>query len=539
MDSRKGGFIIPRRPVTSAADPPPPAYSDLFPEPPPPPLPPRLRISKSVAQLHELPVQPHPDMPSPSPLSREKPATTLPPGFVFPNDTSSALGDPPIRRAKSSVDLRRPPDPPSWKKALDEARHLASGLLTSPAESTRHHSIIRHSSPLVWYRGPSTAVLLTVLSSRPLPAARTLHLQRRGLSGNLGMNLKARAGGGSGGADWLDVTPERRATPADLPELEERGVQRDLRRFLTTAGTRGAHVPRETLAVRIPAAAQDGYFRVVLCGEGGKVLVGSPVFRLASTAAEGVGVLRGAGLRTAPLEASWKDSMSAEARYGRAVSSATMRPTVGVLPGEDAPEAPFPLRVAGRVVRGTGRTRARYGFPTANLSGVPEELTARVTGFFAAWACLDDGPAWCEAVARVGPAEDAAPSVAARGTVAVHVLRDMEGEELRGRTLRLLLMGFLRPLTDGDGDGDGDEDGTGEDAALQGHADDVLTTLASLAREGWRPEGMGSEGWSLDGVAGRLAARVDALPVHRAGIRSEAGAMRDVSFGRGGLWIPR
>ncbi|ATY64995.1 and NB-ARC domain [Cordyceps militaris] len=618
MDSRYGAFSIPRRPVASAASPlgPPPPYSAL-PERTPP-LPPRLRTSKSVAQLderHRAP--PPPERPPPSPLCKEKQATTLPTGFVFHNaaawNAQPLLAERPVRRAKSSVDLRRPqtsaadsvtkPES-SWKRALDEAQYLAGGLISSPVESTRHHSVIRHSGALVWYRGPETAVTLTILSDEPLSPTRSLWLQQKGYSGSVGMSLKAMVGTTN---DWLDVTPAAQAQAAHVPANEERGIQRDLKRFASKAtGRLKSHLPRETYMVRIPAAAQDGYFRIVLCPtrDGKKVLVGSPVFRLASTSAD-VSVLRGAGLRSMPLEVGVKvasavastyvtaatgaaagaarigagrvtsaaakkvaqkayrgcaragvhdavqDSWlrSSTARYERAVSSALMEPTVGVIVGAGAegPAPPFPIKFSGHVVRGTGYTRARYGFPTANLAGAPAELTMRMTGSFAAWVRqvrADEGdPAWYEAVVRIGPAENGAPSIVQKNDVAVHILHELEDTDLCGATLQVLLMGFLRPLGVADAAG-GDVDGD-----LQRHADDLLTTLATLVREQWQPEPTverirarkGERSWRerLDGVTGTVAARVDRVPMHRAGIRSEAGALRDASLGNGGLWIQR
>ncbi|KOS21787.1 Riboflavin kinase [Escovopsis weberi] len=191
--------------------------------------------------------------------------------------------------------------PSRWKAALEEAQYLAGGLVAHPAESNRHYTVIRHSHALVWYHGPSTSVAVTVLSSIPLPAQRSLWLQQKGFSGDVGMSLKALAGTTG---RWIDVTPERRAGADGLPEADERGIQRDLRRFAKkAAGKQRAHVPRETHVVRIPAAASDGYFRLVVCEgpESRRVLCGSPVFRVASTSMD-ASVLRGASLGTLPLE---------------------------------------------------------------------------------------------------------------------------------------------------------------------------------------------------------------------------------------------
>ncbi|KAJ3481911.1 hypothetical protein NLG97_g7700 [Lecanicillium saksenae] len=418
MDSRYGAYNIPRRPIggpSAGASPvePPPPYEAL---PGRPPLPPRLRSSKSATRLHQSHErhQPAPELPSPTPLLRDKSAVTLPPGFVF--EEASSTQSPPlpdqVRRAKSSTDLRPQTSGAeggfSWKKALDEAQYLAGGLISSPVESTKHHSIIRHSGALVWYRGPDTTVTVTILSDEPLPETRTLWLQQKGFSGNMGMSLKAMVGTNS---SWLDVTPATQAQVSHIPINDERGVQRDIKRFMKKAtGKMRNHLPRQTHVVRIPAASQDGYFRIVLCptAEGKKVLCGSPVFRIASTSSD-VSVMRGAGVRTMPLElgakvastigssmvstyvgaaagaaktglgsvtssavkragsqayqsyeitgmsdavkdkvgGSWHNSKTA--RYERAVSSAMMEPTVGIIGKDEGPEMPFPIKFTGKV----------------------------------------------------------------------------------------------------------------------------------------------------------------------------------------------
>lgn len=447
------------------------------------------------------------------------------------------------------------------------------------------------------------------------------------------MSLKAMMGTTD---SWLDVTPETRAAVDHIPANEERSIQRDFKRFVKKAtGRLRSHTPRETHIVRIPAASQDGYFRIVLCAGGGggntpdskkKILCGSPVFRIASTSAD-ASVLRGAGLRAMPLEVgvkvastfgaavattymgaaagaaksgagraitnkvvrkvgaqackgleatgagdeirgSWQRSRTA--RYERAVSSAMMEATVGIIGRDDGPDAPFPLKCKGKVVQGSGYTMTRYGFPTANLGGVEEELTMRLTGWFAAWAMVvmpkqkDDArqgledvlldEEWCEAVVRIGPAHNAAPSVVARNVVAVHILQDFDGSTFYGASVKLLLMGFLHPLAprlqfhQQQQQQSASDDGE-TDQFLQRHADDILTTLATLARPRWQAHetlerikaGRGERTWAerLDGVTGSVSARVDRVPMHRAGIRSEAGLLRDASVGNGGLWIPR
>ncbi|KAJ6443764.1 hypothetical protein O9K51_02150 [Purpureocillium lavendulum] len=279
---------------------------------------------------------------SSSALSIAAPPPPPPPPTPSLAASPSALSASSSAPASSSSTSKAPSSSSKWKAALDEAQYFAGGLLSRPAESTRHFTIIRHSHALVWYRGPSTSVSMTVLADAPLPAGRTVWLQEKGYSGGVGMSVKAlllRGGGSTAG--WLDVTPAREARPEHIPAVDERGIQRDLRRFAKRAAGSSRlrdHVPRETHVVRIPATAADGYFRLVLCEGGGsgggsgeeeqehdgnqddpkkkekknkekkkkgksrfKVLCGSPVFRIASTSTD-VAVVRGASIRTMPLE---------------------------------------------------------------------------------------------------------------------------------------------------------------------------------------------------------------------------------------------
>lgn len=202
------------------------------------------------------------------------------------------------------------------QNALAEARHFAGGLIPHPTESTKHYTILRHSPPLVFYRGPTTSVAITVFSSpdRPVPADRTLWLQQRGFSGDSGMKIKAFFNATS---DWLDVTPATQVQAEHLAPETERAWQRDIakttKKLLKEKGEGKAHIARETHVVRIPEASDDGYFRLILCTGGPlpgeddsifakrKALCTSPIFRVASTSTDS-SVFRGASLSTLPLE---------------------------------------------------------------------------------------------------------------------------------------------------------------------------------------------------------------------------------------------
>ncbi|KAK2017611.1 hypothetical protein LZ32DRAFT_576522 [Colletotrichum eremochloae] len=258
------------------------------------------------------PPSPGPHFPGP-PTAQTFPVAAYRPSLspTPPNNTMS-FAPPPTSHAPSeeaSTTDSQAAEKSFWQTALEETKYFAGGLVSHPFEYTKHYSILRHSGALVWYRGPSTSVTVTVFSDAPLPPTRTVWLQQRGFSGSMGMNLKSLVGATT---SWLDVTPSTRAAPADLPAADERGCQRDMKKFLKKAPRNlAAHVPRETYVVRIPAAADDGYFRLVLCsggngnGNGGggkrKVLCPSPVFRVASTSTD-ASVFRGASLASMPLE---------------------------------------------------------------------------------------------------------------------------------------------------------------------------------------------------------------------------------------------
>ncbi|CAM1505019.1 Fc.00g106560.m01.CDS01 [Cosmosporella sp. VM-42] len=522
------------------------------------------------------------------------------PGYLDPRPTQE------IRRVKSSSALstttpqeEKPKENSKWKAALGEAQYFAGGLISHPAESTRHFTIIRHSHALVWYRGPSTSLPVSILSDAALPPNRTMWLQQKGFSGNMGMSLKALMGTNG---NWIDVTPATKAGVEHLPEKDERGIQRDLKRFFKKASGRlKKHLPRETHIIRIPATAIDGYFRLVLCaGEAGKkVLCGSPVFRIASTSTD-ISVVRGASLSTMPLEVgikvattvgqqvarkytgiagaivenrakkfvpnaavkkaariayqdsglggavgeSWKNGKTG--RYDPMVAGAMLDGPLAVVGPDTGPKPPFPIKFDGKVVMGTGISTRDLNIPTANLREVPDPIKMRMGGVFAAWACIlplpgleDIAGEWYEAVVTIAPLRNGPPGVVLKNKVAVSIINDFEDATFFDARLKVLLMGYLHPATPN----------MPNDNIAEEHAQDVMTTLASLGRENWAPHETVTRMKTLKSersfqdllgeATGKVQSRVDRIPVHWAGVRSESGTMRDQVYGTGGLWIPR
>ncbi|KAH8673486.1 hypothetical protein BX600DRAFT_206217 [Xylariales sp. PMI_506] len=370
-------------------------------------------------------------------------------------DTTSLTPSSVTTESVSSVATPLSPSPASnksfWKSAVDETLHFAGGLVSHPFEATKHFSILRHSSGLVYYKGPATRIVITVFSDAPLPQDRSLWLQRKGYSGNLGMSASVLLGTSG---NWIEVTPSSEALGSDVPEQDERAWQRDMGKFQKKGAkhkTLCKHAARETCIVRIPAVASDGYLRIVMCtgGDRKKVLCPSPVFRIASTSSD-VSVFRGASLTTMPLEAGLKvasvvGSTVANRYIGpvrSAVTSQVQRYTDKYKPGfiaqqagqiayselgvqnkvnlmeenygnarnaatygvvdemkaaswepeiigaDSGPEKPFPIDFTATVVRCAGQGQSATGIPTANLTGVPSDLLLRLRGIYLGWICV-------------------------------------------------------------------------------------------------------------------------------------------------------
>lgn len=332
--------------------------------------------------------------------------------------------------------------------ALDTTTHYLGSLLPHPTTSTKYYTILRHSHGLVYYRGPSTSLAITIFSSRPLSSDRRLWLQMKGWTGKTGMRAKALLRTNS---SWINVTPERQVRADDLVPRDEKAWQRDIRKFLQRAPKASqSHICRETCVVRMPFEAVDGYFRIVLTtADSRSVLCPSPVFRVASTSMSASSV-KGASLSTLPIELAVKIAQFA----GRTVATNAVAPTLGVvkeqvmgvIPGsqnltyaqtaydlsgvqdtvdeveqryqdnrgdnlagaEDGkvvryepiprtvivgddrgPEAPFPLRLKGTIAQGSGRATEDFGMPTANLDNIPLDIIAPVKrGAYFGWALV-------------------------------------------------------------------------------------------------------------------------------------------------------
>ncbi|KAI1277657.1 hypothetical protein F5Y07DRAFT_82108 [Xylaria sp. FL0933] len=528
---------IPRKPVPQRAVETPPASYDLlddlidgYLEP----LPSVVRTSSAGEKVKQPPLVPDtPDQASRPFVLRGQKST---PNLVSrPSELSVVSAPEPDARAPSSS---------RWKTVVDETVYFAGGLISHPFESTKHYSILRHSSALVYYKGPSTNVTLSVFGDSALPPDRSFWIQRKGFSGNVGMAASALM---RTTYNWIDVTPSVESSASSVPSSDERAWQRDIKKFLKKASKDkrlSKHTLRETCVLRIPAAAADGYLRVVMCtGQSSKKsLCPSPTFRLASTSSD-VSVLRGASLTTMPLEIGLKaasvignqyvqrvvgpaqavvqskmqyltpafikshpeelalaqtsiqdrlvnleENFDAErdATYSPFHAEGTLDEPPDIIGNDSGPENPFPITFNGKVVPGTGQSRTT---PTANLSNVPEDLLLRLSGIYIGWATIEKSKAtderfygWHEAIITIGPSPYAAPTVVPRKMATVHILYDFgESATFFNTKLRVILMARLRSLPKPT------HPGLPNESHLTASRDKEIA-IASLSREMWRPE---------------------------------------------------
>lgn len=371
------------------------------------------------------------------------------------------------------------------QKAYGEARHFLGGLINHPTESNKHLTILRHSHGLVFYRGNATSVAVSIFSDAPLPQDRTVWLQNKGWSGKTGMRAKALFRLND---SWLDVTPGIPLRADQVNPDDERAWQRDIKKLYKKGSTRlrDTHQLRETVVVRIPAEAGDGYFQLVLCqGLKKKVLGNSPVFRVISTSTNPHSI-RGASLSTLPLEVgamvvslyaqtaaqtvmtpataamssklnpyrpSWLTQAAAQKAYSASGiqdrvagiyngSSAQPRRAPGdgnsagmvnheVSPAELGPQPPFPMIFKARGQLDHSISPSSPGHtPKLTLVKFPVWVSEQLRGYFFGWARFDTSTekekvmsSWCPAILSIRTLDPLQAARVNMAQVAQHVVQ--------------------------------------------------------------------------------------------------------------------
>ncbi|PQE31690.1 and NB-ARC domain protein [Rutstroemia sp. NJR-2017a WRK4] len=412
--------------------------------------------------------------------------------------------------------------------------------------------------------------------------------------------MRVKAFIGSNG-NWLNVTPTTPVTAEQLNASDERAWQRDIKKFLKKTKY-PKHVLRETLVVRIPVEASDGYFQLVLCpGDKKKVLCPSPVFRVLSTSSSPHS-LRGASLSTLPLElGALALTTYATNTIGRVISPAMTAAQTAVKPFmpsskkieaatmlysttgtqeivnttiqngnveyvmpthagagagvESGPAPPYPIYFAARAeIAANGDY---FSMPTMNLTGVSEHIDHQLRGHYFAWAhvhgaaknanpALENG-SWSQTVVssvQVRAADILRASITQAGKKAfkIHFISDdFEPQLYAGMKLDIKIMGFLRA--------DGTAASSDFEQELVASLNDIMFAQNILSEPTFAPDvevgdqsrrGM-LERASTSYAATRLAAQrqLDKVPLHRMGLRMDVDRVRDQAIGVNGFYVRR
>ncbi|KAJ7738264.1 hypothetical protein DFH07DRAFT_892725 [Mycena maculata] len=142
------------------------------------------------------------------------------------------------------------------------------------------YSTVRHIRPWVYYRGTSTVVPISILGRKPLPADRTISLQRRGWrTGLLGWTMGGWMGGTIG--KEVDVTPTSAGYWETVDAEKRAQYDKEIEQFLHSASAPKDHRVLETDFVHIPVSAGDGYFRLLI-NKSGRAIASTASFRVGS-----------------------------------------------------------------------------------------------------------------------------------------------------------------------------------------------------------------------------------------------------------------
>ncbi|KAK5100187.1 riboflavin kinase [Exophiala xenobiotica] len=166
---------------------------------------------------------------------------------------------------------------------------------------------------------------------------------------------------------------------------------------------------------------------------------------------------------------------------------------------ERGPEAPFPIKLRGPVIKGFGRGSKELGIPTANIP--PEGLSAHpdlTTGIYFGYASLQHPQQDPKPETDTEPGIEIYPCVLSIGynpfyanktrSIEIHILHDFSAD-FYGSSLKLLMLGFIRP----------EYDYVSKESLIEDIRTDCRVAERSLRRVGWRLEDeKGWEEWLRD-----------------------------------------
>lgn len=507
-------------------------------------------------------------------------------------------GPPNIQRAETDVPHSQRRSKSPVQKAYGEARHFLGGLIAHPAESTKHFTILRHSHGVVFYRGSTTTIAVSIFSDAPLPPNRTLWLQSKGFSGKTGMRAKAFLRLYD---SWLNVTPTIPVKADQVSQSDERAWQRDIGKFRQKPPT---HQLRETIIARIPVEAGDGYFSLVLCrGEKKNVLCTSPVFRVLSTSTDPSSI-RGASLSTLPLELgamvlgmytqnvaqnflspaaetvknriapyqpSWVTETAATTafevsgagdRIGSSLKGSENHSPFGspALPEDSSylergPVQPYPVdfKAQGEAVESVWGAEP----PKFNLIKLPDWVLERFNGYYFGWARYEQiveksMSSWQHSILAVkhfDPSESALVKIS-QALKRIATLRLLDNSQLPNRSkIEVRVMGFIRPPPPQRTEKQLEDRETAAEAAMLADACDASFTQDVLDRPTWAPEASGGRPddigmlqrtqTGLSSVKTNGKKWAEQVPLHLIGVRSPMAEISDRRVAVNGLYIVR
>lgn len=507
--------------------------------------------------------------------------------------TSYSEASPPSASATSK--------PNAVQNALREVRHFAGGLVSHPYETTKHYTILRHSHGLVFYQGTSTSLAISIFSDTVLPPDRSLWLQSKGYSGKTGMRMKAFVGATG---SWLNVTPSMQISAEQLNPSDERAWQRDIAKFRKKAKPekiREKHQLRETVVLRIPAEAGDGYFAVVLCTGDKKKLCSSPSFRLLSTSTS-MHSIRGASLSTLPLElgamavniyatntirtiagpvtssiqnqvsqfipsntqkALEKASstaydvsggkkrvdayvQSSNDQYEQRLQDSYAPSNYSDVPLDQGPQPPYPIPFT--CTSEPVPPIESSSLPTTTLTGVPDYITHQLHGHYFAWVrsipqkSQDvEAEDWQQALFSALPPSSTqiarANFVAANKRTLTVRLVDPYSSPLPQSRISVLVLGFLRPPTQLPPS----TQAASDEAILLEEANDIAFAQGVLDHPAFSPEAV-EQGKEKPGMKKKYAdmrTQIDRVPLHKLGVRTDSDKMKERGIVVGGFYILR
>ena len=230
-----------------------------------------------------------------------------------------------------------------------------------------------------------------------------------------------------------------------------------------------------------------------------------------------------------------------------------------VLGHETGPEAPYPVQFQGVVGLDANSEASDRTCPvpiaTATLRSLSDsDILLRHSGIYFGYvsvtlpaknkASLDLDEDWHEAIVTFTSRTDTQARVIQNKVVTVYIIEEMDNTMLDNLKLDIMMMGFLRPVPE-PVLGQNSDIGTERESWYK----DIATTQASLSRSAWQAdailERVRSEKSNRSLTERYVDARqdvqgkLDKVPSHKLGIRTDGMGMRDRLVGKGGICIRR